>query len=323
MARRGAGVLREDTSARRGEREERATAARPAADEEVWVFEGVVEPPGRGRQAGTGRGRGATVRPPTARRPRGGEGEPALPGDVVEELANAVGRVKGQKLARRMAVAVHAYERDRYAEALRITRGLAHDVPESAAVHELHGLVCYRSGRWREAFTHLHRARALSGDDPSQVPILMDCQRALGRHAKVATLWEELRAASPPADVLVEGRLVLAADLADQGRLDDAVAVLGTAGAARNLRHPAERHLRQWYVLADLHERAGDVPRARELFGRVVAADPELGDAAERLAALGAPRRTPRPAAARRRGAPAPGDAAGPPAPAKKSPAPR
>ena len=56
--------------------------------------------------------------------------------------------------------------------------------------------------------------------------------------------------------------------------------------AARNVRGPHERHVRQWYMLADLYERAGDVPRARELFGRVVAADPELSDAAERLAGL-------------------------------------
>jgi hypothetical protein len=39
--------------------------------------------------------------------------------------------------------------------------------------------------------------------------------------------------------------------------------------------------------LADLCERAGDAPRARELFRRVVAVDPGLADAAERLQALG------------------------------------
>ena len=82
--------------------------------------------------------------------------------------------------------------------------------------------------------------------------------------------------------------------LADSGEVERAIALLAGAGAARNLRSPAERHVRQWFVLADLYERAGDIPMARTLLARVVAADPELGDAAERLRSLGAPRRSAR-----------------------------
>jgi hypothetical protein len=48
--------------------------------------------------------------------------------------------------------------------------------------------------------------------------------------------------------------------------------------------------VRQWYVLADLYERAGDVPKAREFFERVKRVDPEAYDVAERLRALGAER---------------------------------
>ena len=109
-------------------------------------------------------------------------------------------------------------ERDRYPEALRITRDLVDEVPESAAARELHGLVCYRLGRWREAVKHLEAARTLSGGDPSQVPVLMDCHRAMGHHRRVEVLWNELRVASPSADVLVEGRLVLAENLAETGQ---------------------------------------------------------------------------------------------------------
>jgi hypothetical protein len=87
---------------------------------------------------------------------------------------------------------------------------------------------------------------------------------------------------------------VAAASLADGGDLSGAIGLLSGAGVARALRNPADRHLRQWYVLADLYERAGDLPRARQLFGRVVEADPEAYDAAERLDQLG-PARTGRP----------------------------
>jgi tetratricopeptide (TPR) repeat protein len=190
-----------------------------------------------------------------------------------------------------MAAAARAYERDRYPEVLRLTRSVIEMAPKSASAQELYGLACYRLGRWREAVRHLERARSLSGGDPDQLPVLMDCQRAMGRHRRVEALWNELREASPPADVLVEGRLVMAADLADRGELSDAISLLVSAGAARNLRHPAERHVRQWYVLGDLYERVGDVPRARELFGRVAEVDPDLADASDRLASLGAARR--------------------------------
>ena len=110
-----------------------------------------------------------------------------------------------------MAAAARAYERDRYPEALRITRELVDRVPESAAARELHGLVCYRLGRW----TRGHRAprggpQLSGGDDTSQVPVLMDCHRAMDHHRRVEALWEELRGASPSADILAEGRMVLA-----------------------------------------------------------------------------------------------------------------
>ena len=48
-----------------------------------------------------------------------------------------------------------------------------------------------------------------------------------------------------------------------------------------------------WYALADLYERAGDVPRARELFRRDPADQPGFADVAQRLAH---PRAEPRPA---------------------------
>ena len=56
---------------------------------------------------------------------------------------------------------------------------------------------------------------------------------------------------------------------------------------APDTKRPKARHLRLWYALADLRERAGDVPGARELFERIVRSDPTLTDAPERLGSLG------------------------------------
>ena len=60
-----------------------------------------------------------------------------------------------------------------------------------------------------------------------------------------------------------------------------------SASGPTSIRDPKEYHLRLWYALADLEERAGNLARARELFDRVRQADPQYVDVAERCAALG------------------------------------
>ena len=104
-------------------------------------------------------------------------------------------------------------------------------------------------------------------------------------------LYTELRQGSPDPEVLSEGRLVLAGTRADNGDLAGAVTLLVEAGAGRLVRNPAERHLRQWYVLGDLMERSGDLAKARELFLRIAAVDPDAYDVADRLESLGPPTR--------------------------------
>ncbi len=198
-----------------------------------------------------------------------------------------------ERLVERAEAASGAYERGRYQDALRAIKPVVDEAPAVAGVRELAGLAAYRCGRWREAVRHLQAAGELS-DAIEHLPILMDCQRALHRPKKVAELWSELRHSSPEPDVLAEGRIVAAASLADSGDLNGAIAMLATAGAAKALRNPSDRHVRQWYMLGDLYERAGDVPRAREYFERVRKADPSAYDVTERLGSLGPdrPRRT-------------------------------
>jgi hypothetical protein len=47
-----------------------------------------------------------------------------------------------------------------------------------------------------------------------------------------------------------------------------------------------EYHLKQWYVLGDLYDKAGNVQKAREFFQRVALHDKEFADVSERLASL-------------------------------------
>jgi tetratricopeptide (TPR) repeat protein len=214
---------------------------------------------------------------------------PEIAADIRKAAATAT-NLHREGLVKRAESAYRAYERGRYQDALRAIKPVADEAPGVAAVRELAGLAAYRSGRWRDAARHLQAYGALS-DSAEHLPVLMDCQRALHKPKKVAELWGELRHSSPDPDVLAEGRIVAAASLADNGDLNGAIAMLATAGASKALRNPSDRHLRQWYLLADLYERAGDLPRAREYFERVLRADPEAYDVAERLRGLGPERR--------------------------------
>lgn len=212
-----------------------------------------------------------------------------VPPDVVAALQRALSVEPPSvvhKATSALQRAVDAYDGGRYQDALRIARTAADLAPEVAATRQVAGLAAYRSGRWRDAIRHLQAYREITGDQ-SLVPQLMDSARAAGRRSRVRALWTEVRQSSPEPEVLAEARIVAAACLADEGSLDGAISLLAGAGAGRSVRNPADRHIRQWYVLADLYERAGDVPAARQLFTRVVRADPDAYDALERLEALG------------------------------------
>ena len=100
----------------------------------------------------------------------------------------------------------------------------------------------------------------------------------------VEVLWEELRDASPSGALVTEGRIVAAGALADQEKVSAAIALL-----ERGWRFPKrakDYHLRRAYALADLYERSGMVPKARDLFVWVSRQNNKYGDVASRVQAL-------------------------------------
>jgi tetratricopeptide (TPR) repeat protein len=222
-------------------------------------------------------GRQANVRKPA----KGAARKGAVGGSAAGQRPKPVR--DGGRLQEALVRGARALERGYEQEALRILRPYRDPHPDSADLRELLGIAYYRLGRWSLAQKELEAFVALTGST-EQHPVLMDCARALGRFDRVETLWQELRAASPGAEIVTEGRIVAAGALADQGRLDHAIRVLERAPASSKRVLP--HHLRLWYALADLHERAGDIPAARALFRKVSAQDPQFVDVAERLAAL-------------------------------------
>jgi tetratricopeptide (TPR) repeat protein len=154
---------------------------------------------------------------------------------------------------------------------------------DAPSVRELCGLAQYRLGNYRAAAKELEAFVSLT-DAVDQHPVLMDCYRAQRRWARVENLWADLSTASPSAELVTEGRIVAGGALADRGLLDEAIALLSRK--AREVTRPKPFHLRLWYALADLEERAGNLAAARELFGRIKAHDADFADVTARAAAL-------------------------------------
>jgi hypothetical protein len=276
VARRGAANLREDEQTASKIWRDAVKRARDGdeggrAPERDWEPERGAAPPPAGAKGAR--------RPPPRRR----DAPRTLAPEVAAELAEVRGPRSAPRLQARLAEAARAYERNRYQDAQRLLKPLADQAPAAPSVRELHGLTLYELGKWKNAARELEAFRTLTGS-VDQHPVLADCYRALRRYKVVEELWEELRAASPSAELVAEGRIVAAGALADQGDLRGAIALLERSKL--DVKKPKLHHLRLLYALADLYERAGDVPRARELFGRIVRHDPAFFDAVERLKSL-------------------------------------
>jgi tetratricopeptide (TPR) repeat protein len=283
VARRGAATLGEGNATRawrqavnRAREEGRAGPAEGGADGD-WVRVDDVRD-----EAAEAVARGEA--PARTARPTGAGPDAELHPDAVDDVAASVGAKAAPRFEARLRDAARAFQRERWVDARRMLKALADQAPGSPAVRELYGLTFYRLGKWRDAVRELEAFRMLTGSS-EQDAVLADCYRALGRYDEVERLWADLRAASPDAETVTEGRIVTAGALADQGRLDDAIARL-QEGGWRMPKAPKEHHVRRAYALADLLESAGEVPRARDLFERVDRAAPDLTDARRRARAL-------------------------------------
>jgi tetratricopeptide (TPR) repeat protein len=211
------------------------------------------------------------------------EGDAVDEDEVRRQLARAMGADLADRSVRRLRKAAADFESERFVDVAKVLKPLAERAPDVAVVRELYGLTLYRLGRWKLAARELEAFRALTGS-PEQHPVLADCYRALRRWRLVDELWAELRQASPSAELVTEGRIVAAGARADRGDVSGAIALVedGWTFPKRARIH----HLRRAYVLADLYERGGDVPRARQLFERIRAVDPGFADVGQRLRTL-------------------------------------
>lgn len=148
------------------------------------------------------------------------------------------------------------------------------------AVREVSGLAAYHAGEWSEALSDLRAAKRITGG-PGHLPILADCERALGRPERALEIARGPEVATLPKDEAVELRIVAAGARRDLGQTDAAVVALQGPDLDIDGTEPWRARLR--YAYADNLLAAGRGDESVRWFLRAAESDAEdLTDAAER-----------------------------------------
>jgi tetratricopeptide (TPR) repeat protein len=153
-----------------------------------------------------------------------------------------------------------------------------------AVVREAVGIAAYRAGEWAEALSELRAARRMSGD-PRVLPVIADCERALGRPQQAIRLLRDPDVSKLDAETYAELLIVVAGARRDMGQLDAALTVLAKGGLDRE--RPGPGSIRLWYAYADALAAADRLQEAAQWFAAAAALDVTgETDAAERAAEL-------------------------------------
>jgi len=151
-------------------------------------------------------------------------------------------------------------------------------------VRETCAIAAYQAGDWTTALAEFRAARRLTGRS-SYLPLMADCERALGRLDRALDLVTGADAEAADQSTRIELRIVESGIRRDQGLLDAAVVALqGPELSGERIR---PEHARLYYAYADALLQAGRDDEARAWFGRAASADvDDETDAAERYEEL-------------------------------------
>lgn len=147
-------------------------------------------------------------------------------------------------------------------------------------VREANGLVAYAAGEWAEALSELRTARRITGD-PAHLPVMADCERALGRPDRALAVAEDPQVARLEPAARVEMMIVASGARRDLGQPAAAAVALEVSALDGPVR-PWTARLR--YAYADALLECGREDEARDWFARAAEVD-EHGetDADERV----------------------------------------
>ncbi|GLU87668.1 hypothetical protein Kosp01_24140 [Kocuria sp. NBRC 114282] len=130
-------------------------------------------------------------------------------------------------------VMVARYIEDDPAFALEHARYAVSRAGRVAAVREAAGVAAYENGEYHEALKELRTYRRMTGDD-IHLPLMVDCERALGRPEKALELAASEGVTELPADARVELAIIVAGLRRDEGDADGALKALEIPQLDRN-----------------------------------------------------------------------------------------
>jgi tetratricopeptide (TPR) repeat protein len=153
-----------------------------------------------------------------------------------------------------------------------------------AVVREACGEAAYYAGEYAEALSELRAAKRMNGNT-EYLPVMADCERALGRPEKALALARNPSVPNLEDSLKAEMTIVEAGARRDLGELDAALRTLENAPLRSRSRADWVARLR--YAYADTLLAAGKREEAVIWFHRTVGVDSnEVTDAAERLEQL-------------------------------------
>ncbi len=151
-------------------------------------------------------------------------------------------------------------------------------------MREACGEAAYAAGEFAEALSEFRAAKRMNGVN-DYLPLMADCERALGRPEKALTLAKSPAVAGLEQGLQAEMTIVEAGARRDMGELDAAIRTLENAPLRSRSR--ADWVVRLRYAYADTLLAAGRTDDAVVWFHRTAGIDGEgVTDAAERLAEL-------------------------------------
>ncbi|HQR26490.1 MAG TPA: tetratricopeptide repeat protein [Nocardioides sp.] len=212
---------------------------------------------------------------------------PPLPESVTgRELDRSVSaQLKGlpeklaARVARHLAAAGMLIEQDPET-AYRHTLAARARASRLAVVREATGEAAYAAGHYAEALAELRAAKRMNGTT-AYLPMMADCQRALGKPQEALKLAKSPAVAGFTPEAKAEMTLVEAGARRDLGQLDAALRTLELSPLTSKSRAAWVVRLR--YAYADTLEAAGRERDALAWFHRTHAIDSqELTDAADR-----------------------------------------
>ncbi|HSF98554.1 MAG TPA: hypothetical protein VLA55_07660 [Ornithinibacter sp.] len=202
---------------------------------------------------------------------------------AVHQQLRTLSKENAEGVAQHLVMVAATLEADNIEAALAHAETAVRRAGRVPAAREALGMVAYRQGDFARALTEFRTVRRLSGSS-HLLPLMVDCERGLGRHSRALEL-----AATPEARTLgEEERLELAIVVSgvrrDLGQEDAALLALQVPA----LRRPAGPTVcRLHYAYADALLGLGREEESREWFVKAAQGDTDgVTDAVERLEEL-------------------------------------